>query len=42
MGQEKERQLEQQERQRERERNEQAEGGYIPPIRPFEFDRDDD
>jgi hypothetical protein len=41
MGQEKERLLEQQERERQRELEEQRSTGYIPPIRPPEFDRDD-
>ena len=40
MGREKERRLEEQEREQERERERQAREGYIPPIRPFEFDDD--
>jgi hypothetical protein len=40
MGREKERQIEEQQRRQDREREEQARDGYIPPIRPFEEDRD--
>ena len=40
MGTEKERQLERQEQQQRREAEEHARNGYIPPIRPFEHDRD--
>jgi hypothetical protein len=42
MGQEKERLIEEQWQQQQRQRKEQADNGYIPPIRPPEFDRDDD
>ncbi len=41
MGTEKDDLIELQEREQQREREENAERGYIPPIRPFELDQDD-